>query len=103
MRPRNLNEVSSSVVTGMSRSINRSAQPTEDQTREGSRKGASREEVIDEVFDGDGILYDEYLDEMGEYGLANWSIDTWKEYFEKYEMGLDPEVEDKFLEAHRNG
>ena len=40
---------------------------------------------------------------MGEYGLANWSIDTWKEYFEKYEMGLDPEGEDKFLEEHRNG
>ena len=70
--------------------------------RKGSRKGATREEVIDEIFDGDEILYDEYLDEMGEYGLANWSIDTWKEYFEKYEMGLDPEGEDKFLEAHLN-
>lgn len=161
MRPSNLKEVASSVVKGMSRSINRSAQPTEDQTRygrrkgsrnvevydwdgidfeaiageleklgedpwelnfdeiydlaeskgltpdnftrEGSRKGSKREEVIDEVFDGDEILYNEYLDEMGEYGLANWSIDTWKEYFEKYEMGLDPEGEDKFLEAHRNG
>lgn len=103
MRPSNLKEVASSVVEGMSRSINRSAKPTEDQTREGSRKGATREEVIDEVFDGDEILYNEYLDEMGEYGLANWSIDTWKEYLEKYEMGLDPEGEDKFLEAHRNG
>ena len=106
MRPSNLREVASSVVTGMSRSINRSAQPTEDQThedRKGSRKGDSREEVIDEVFDGDEILYNEYLDEMGEYGLANWSIDTWKEYLEKYEMGIDPEGEDKFLEAHRNG
>lgn len=187
MRPSNLPEVASSVVKGMSRSINRSAQPTEDQTheesregsaiqslsgserqqlynlidqrlksegkewdyvytvtgkdyedsaysafadmpensdwvrelimeisrdrngcsdcedRKGSRKGDSREEVIDEVFDGDEILYNEYLDEMGEYGLANWSIDTWKEYLEKYEMGLDPEGEDKFLEAHRNG
>lgn len=72
-------------------------------TREGSRKGVTREEVIDEVFDGDEILYNEYLDEMGEYGLSDWSIDTWKEYFEKYEMGLDPEGEDKFLEAHRNG
>lgn len=72
-------------------------------SRKGSRKGATREEVIDEIFDGDEILYNEYLDEMGEYGLANWSIDTWKEYFEKYEMGLDPEGEDKFLEAHRNG
>lgn len=180
MRPSNLKEVASSVVEGMSRSINRSAQPIEEESREGSRKGAtlvdgkspmdylkmleelqgfpeereiiasgdedaaeeylkkdadingqsyeeavrsiaeeyddsylggrngsrkgvSREEVIDEVFDGDEILYNEYLDEMGEYGLANWSIDTWKEYFEKYEMGLDPEGEDKFLEAHRNG
>lgn len=181
MRPRNLKDVSYSVVEGMSRSINRSAQPIEEESREGSRKGAtivdgkspmdylkmleelqgfpeereiiasgnenaaeeylkkdaqinnqsyeeavrsiseeygddsylggrngsrkgvSREEVIDEIFDGDEILYNEYLDEMGEYGLANWSIDTWKEYFEKYEMGLDPEGEDKFLEAHRNG
>ena len=33
MRPSNLPEVASSVVKGMSRSINRSAQPTEDQTR----------------------------------------------------------------------
>ena len=41
MRPSNLKEVASSVVEGMSRSINRSAQPTEDQTREGSRKGAT--------------------------------------------------------------
>ena len=181
MRPSNLNEVASSVVEGMSRSINRSAQPIEEESiegsrksdtlvdgkspmdylkmleelqgfpeereliasgdenaaeeylkkdaqinnqsyeeavrsiaeeydddsylggRNGSRKGATREEVIDEVFDGDEILYNEYLDEMGEYGLANWSIDTWKEYFEKYEMGLDPEGEDKFLEEHRNG
>lgn len=41
MRPSNLKEVASSVVNGMSRSINRSAQPTEDQTQEDSRKGSS--------------------------------------------------------------
>lgn len=41
MRPINLQEVASSVVRGMSRSINRSAQPTEDQTHEESREGSA--------------------------------------------------------------
>lgn len=41
MRPSNLKEVASSVVKGMSRSINRSAQPSEDQTHKESREGSA--------------------------------------------------------------
>lgn len=41
MRSRNLKDVAFSVVEGMSRSINRSAQPIEEESREGSRKGAT--------------------------------------------------------------
>lgn len=41
MRQNNLNEVASSVVKGMDRSLGRSVQPTEEMTREGSRKGVT--------------------------------------------------------------
>ena len=69
----------------------------------GSRKGSTKEEVVSQVFGGDDYMYDEYLEDMSEYGVANWSVQTWNEWFQKYENGLDPEGEDRFLEMHRMG
>lgn len=63
----------------------------------------NREEIISKVFGGDEDVYDEYLEDMSEYGVSNWSVQTWNEWFQKYENGLDPEGEDRFIEMHRMG
>ena len=63
----------------------------------------NKEEIISKVFGGDEDVYDEYLEDMSEYGVSNWSVQTWNEWFQKYENGLDPEGEDRFLEMHRTG
>ena len=83
MRPSNLKEVASSVVKGMSRSINRSAQPTEDQTREGSRKG--------EVYDWDGIDYEAIAGELEKLGEDPWELDFDEIYDLAESKGLTPD------------
>ena len=66
MRPSNLKEVASSVVEGMSRSINRSAQPIEEESREGSRKGATYGELRDMLpTNGDADEEDRIFKEVG--------------------------------------
>ena len=69
----------------------------------GGRKGSTKEEIISQIFGGDDYMYDEYLEDMEEYGVKNWNVSTWTEWFQKYENGLDPEGEDRFLEMHRMG
>lgn len=72
MRPSNLKDVAYSVVTGMSRSINRSAQPIEEESREGSRKGMDVDGYFNVVAGNHGLDIAKAIkvrDEMNEEGI----------------------------------
>lgn len=99
MRPSNLKDVASSVVNGMSRSINRSAQPFEEETREGSRKGSpthdhvydmlefigDASDVTDKYFDG----YNTQFEDLSQEQLSNLSSDLKARYPEEYQEYVD--------------
>ena len=84
MRPSNLNEVSSSVVKGMDRSLGRSVQPTDEMTREGSRKG--------EVYDWDCIDYEAIAGELEKLGEDPWGLDFDEIYDLAESKGLTPDM-----------
>ena len=99
MRPSNLKEVASSVVKGMSRSINRSAQTFEEETREGSRKGSpthdnvydmlefmdDASEVTDKYFDG----YNKLFEDLSQEELSNLASDLKSRFPEEYQEYVD--------------
>lgn len=104
MRPSNLKEVASSVVSGMSRSINRSTQPIEEETREGSRKGStlvdgkSPMEYIKMLADVQelpekGELAESFDDESAEDYLREEAEATGQSY-EEYVRSIAEEFED---------
>ena len=104
MRPSNLKEVASSVVSGMSRSINRSIQPVEEETREGSRTGStlvdgkSPIEYIKMLADVQelpekGELTESFDDESAEDYLREEAEATGQSY-EEYVRSIAEEFED---------
>lgn len=113
MRPSNLKEVASSVVSGMSRSINRSTQSVEEETREGSRKGStlvdgkSPMEYIKMLADVQelpekGELIESFDDESAEDYLREESEATGQSY-EEYVRSIAEEFEDGGRKGSRKG
>lgn len=92
MRPSNLEEVASSVVNGMSRSINRSAQTIEEETREGSRKGMDIDGYFNVVAGNHGLDIAKAIkvrDEMNEEGILP-DTEEFVELAKKH--GVDPDI-----------
>lgn len=99
MRPSNLNEVASSIVKGMNRSLGSSVQPTEDVTREGSRKGSpTHDDVYDmlnhisdaysvtsKYFDG----YDKEFEDLTEEELTKLAQELKSTFPEEYQDYVD--------------
>lgn len=76
MRPSNLKEVASSVVNGMSRSINRSAQSIEEEFREGSRKGGRYQDALAKYSRDNNVYYPMGLSEDGAYDTLSYHAEA---------------------------